>query len=532
VVLNIDPEGEISMEKRSHKTLMITLTLLFSHILAEQALSQPKQQNTISQNSAVSQVGSGDVSREMAKKIEMLEYKLETETNNLEKKYDDLSKSATLFMSILSIFVALLTVFSIYKGLQQHKDYISERSYIRERDRPFEEKQLENIEKLNSVISLVEKTFDLQHKREEEQSNLVKDLFKVKEIVDQLETESKERYSDAKELILSLETVKAMEWPGLLEEIQHVSDKARNKFEEVSRTVLKNEEDQHPYEIAKLYQLIGISALYSNDIDSSFKHLKEADRIYENNALRPDDTMSRAYTKHFLGVGAKNWRKAGDVERGNIKEAHEYLLKAAEIVKDDPKQFLIPVTLTEVISYQSDQKQLATDKAKELIQRFKSLKENSVLDANQQTLFERTFLILGNIEVTEKRYDQAVSYYRKVLEINSRNVYAHLSILYANKSTDSDEWQKALSNLETTGLAKKRETVTKVIALVWAIIASHKANDQSREERYKRELESIGANLLHFTQRQPLFFSPISKEIKEFANLKSQLSQYLQADAY
>jgi tetratricopeptide (TPR) repeat protein len=522
------------MKKRILLTMTIAILFLFSHIVAERTFSQPLPQNTISQGPAISTASTGDKTYEIVKKLEMLEYKLETETKALEKRYDDFSKSATLFMSILSIFVALLTVFSIYKSLQQHKDYIAERGFlveqtknIQDRERPFEQRQLENIEKLNSVISLVEKTFDLQHKREEKQSHLVDELANMKKIVEQFEKESEERYVDAKELILSLADVKAMEWPNLPNEVQNITAKARNKFEEVSRVVLMKEERQHPYEIAKVYQLIGISSFYSNDIASAFKQLSEADRIYENNTPRPEDTMSRAYTKHFLGVAAKNWRRMGDVERGNVNEAYEHLSKADVIVKDDKKQFLIPVTLAEILSYRSDKKQ-AADKVNEIIKRFETLEiNNEELDANQLSLWERLLLIKGNIEMTVNEFDDAELSYRKVFEKNKKNVFAHLSLLAAQKSTDNAEWQEALSLLERSGAIRKKETITKVIAIAWAIIAAHEVNDAPRVERYLNDLKSIGATLLHIAHREPLFFSPLSKNIEEFATLKDQLSKYI-----
>lgn len=526
------------MKKRTLMTMVIAVMLLFAHIVVERALSQPQQSNSMSHGFVFSPASRSDKPYDIAQKLEMLEYKLDTETKALEKRYEDFSKSATFFMSILSIFVALLTVFSIYKSLQQHKDYITERTFfteqakkIEEREKPFEGKQLENIEKLNSVIGLVEKTFDLQHKREEAQSNLVDELKHMKIIIEEFEKEAEEKYRDAKELILSLADVKAMNWPKLTDEVQYIAAKARNKFEEVSRVVLRKEEEQNPYELAKVLQLIGISAFYSNDIASAFKQLSEADRIYGTKSPRPDDTMSRAYTKHFLGVAAKNWRKTGDVERGNVNEAYEYLSKAAEIVKDDPKQFLIPVTLAEILSYRSDQKQAAADMVDEIIRRFEALEKTVKLDANQHSLFVRTFLLKGNLEMTEKRFDQAVNYYEKALGKDNKNAYAHLSLLHAQKCTDSEEWRKALSLLESSGATKKRETVTKVIALVWAVIAAHEGKDESSEERYLKDLESIGTTLSRITHREPLFFSPISKDIEEFTTLKAHLGQYLGTDA-
>ena len=223
-----------------------------------------------------------------------------------------------------------------------------------------------------------------------------------------------------------------------------------------------------------MFQLIGISAFYSNDIASAFKQLSEADRIYGTKSPRPDDAMSRAYTKHFLGVAAKSWRKTGDVERGNVNEAYEYLSKAAEIVKDDPKQFLIPLTMAEILSYRSDQKQAAADMVDEIIRRFEALEKTVKLDANQHSLFVRTFLLKGNLEMTEKRFDQAVNYYEKALGKDNKNAYAHLSLLHAQKCADSEEWRKHYRSLKVQA-RQKRETVTKVIALVQRSLLHMKA---------------------------------------------------------
>ena len=525
------------MHNRTLITMAIAMMLLFAHLAVERAFSQPQQSNTMTHSSAFSPDSRSDKPYDIAQRLEMLEYKLDIETKALEKRYEDFSKSATFIMSILSIFVAVLTIFAIYKSLQQHKDYITERTLftqqadkIEKREEPFAKAQLENIDKLNSVISLVEKTFDLQHKREEAQSTLIDELNHMKSIIKEFEEEAEEKYSDAKELILSLTDVKAMNWPKLTDETQYFAARARNKFEEVSRVVLRKEEKQNPYELAKVFQLIGISAFYSNDIASAFKQLGEADRIYETKSPRPDDAKSRAYTKHFLGVAAKNWRKTGDVARGNINEAYEYSSKADEIVKGDPQQFLIPVTLAEILSYRSDQKQDATAMVDKIIDRFKKLENQVNLDANQHSLFVRTLLLKGNLEMTENKFDQAVCFYDEALKKDSKNAYTHLSLLHAQKLrgdiVDSEKWEKALLLLESSGTTKKRETITRVIALVWAVIAAHEGN-VSIKERYLKDLDSIGTTLSSIAHREPLFFSPISKDLVDFTDLKTQLSQYL-----
>ncbi len=536
------------MKDRTLMTKIMALIILLSLITAEHALSQEQQISPVSPDAAPSPSVAKDIPYNTEQKLEILEYKLNAKTDSLEQRYEDFTKSATYFMSILSVFVAILTIFSIYRSLQQHNDYIKEKEFfinkaeemqkyerdqarkMRERERPFEKSQLQNIEKLNSVISLVEKSFDLQHKREEAQSKLVEEMEHMKIVIEQVEKEAKDKYRDARELILSLEDVKAMSWPILTDEIRAIAKNARDKFEQVSSIVLREEEEQHPYELAKVYQLIGISAFYSKDIASAFKNMGEADRIYSAIPMRPDDTMSRAYTKHFLGVAAKNWRKKGDIDRGNVNEAYEYLSKAAKIVKDDPRQFLISVTLAEVLSYRSYEYKVAAEIADEIIQRFKSLEDSEKLDPNQRSLFVRILLIRGNLEMMSKRSNQAVSYYEKAFEKDSRNAYAHLSLLHAQGSNNSEKWKNALSSLESSGATKKQETITKVIALVWATIAAHESKDETSVERYLRDLESIGVTLSHIANRQPLFFSPISKNIEEFVVLKSQLSQYLKID--
>lgn len=521
------------MKKRMFLKIAMVMFLFFVNFTAERADSQSQQSSPMSPSQLSSSGNQSNNLNNLEVKLEMLQYKLDTETKALEKRYDDFVSLTTFFMTFLSIFVAVLTIFSIFKNLQQHKDYITERTFFNESANKFEGKQLENIEKLNSVIGLVEKTFNLQHKQYLDQQKLVDDFNGMQNIITQLQNAEIEKYHDAKKMILSLAGIKAMEWPKLADEIQSIADKARSKLEQVSKIVLVNEEEKKPYELAKVYQLTGISAFYSNDIVSTFKYLGEADRIYEERTLRPEDNMSRAYTKHFLGVAAKNWRKIGDTERGNLDEAYEYLLKANTIVSEDRNQFLIPVTLSEILSYQSERTLEATQKIDELIQRFEEFNQ---LDYNQTSLFLRTYFLKGNLEVKERRFEEARRYYEEAQKLDKGNAYAHLSILHAQENLhpqnnkDIQGWKEALSLLERSGATKKRETVTKVIALTWSVIATHNIKDESGMQKYLKEFESIGGAFSSIIDRTPLFFSPISKDIMEFTDLKSSLYQYIGRD--
>ncbi|MGD0283575.1 MAG: hypothetical protein ABSB95_14575 [Dissulfurispiraceae bacterium] len=522
------------MKKRILMTMALAMMLLFAHITVEQAFSQPQQSITMSGHSEFAAASRSDKPNDIALKLKMLEYKLDIETKYIEKRYEDFSKSATFFMSILSAFVALLTIFSIYKSIQQHKDYITERNFFTEQvtkrensEGLFEVEQLENIQKLNSVIGLVEKSFHLLKEREEKQTNLVDELKGMKIIIEEFEREAKEKYRDVKELILSLENVKAMEWPKLPYEFQCIAAKARNKFENVSRVVLNKEEEQNPIKLAKVLQLLGISAFYSNDIASAIKQLSEADRIYEDKLPPSEDPKSRAYTKHFLGVIAKNWRKKDDITLGNVNEAYGYLSKASEIFKNEPKQFLIPVTLAEILSYLPDMRAVAAVKIDEIIERFIALGKKAPLDPNQHSLFVRTLLLKGNLCMTENKHDEAEKCYSDAIHKDSQNPYGHLSLLHAQGSSDIEKWKNALSQLERSGATKKPETVTKVIAIVWAVIAAHKGEDNSSQNRYLNDLQSLGTSS-SLIDREPLFFSPLAKDLEDFKTLKENLGRYLE----
>jgi len=533
------------MKRTILMVMALAVMLLIAHITEERAYAL-QQKPMDPQSITSSPYSRSENLPDVAHKLEMLEYKLTVETKASEKRYEasekryeDFSKSVTFIMTILSIFVAILTLFSIYKSLQQHKDYISERTFYTEhikrtenRDKPFEDKQLDNIVKMNAVIGLVEKTFDLQHKREESQSNLVDKLRHMETIIDAFEKEAEEKYSDAKELIFSLADVKAMDWPRLSDEALNISYRARIKFDEISKIVLQKEEERNPYELAKVFQLIGISAYYSNDIASAFKLLGASEKIYETKPPRPDDTKSRAYTKHFLGVAVKNWRKTGDVPGGNVIEAYGYAMKADEIVKNDPKQFLIPVTLAEIMSYSNDKKEIAVLKTDEIIQRFSNIMKTDKLDLNQHSLYVRILLLRGNLEMMEGRFAEAENYYSMAHSEDEKNVYTILSLLHAKKHkgdvVDIEEWINALSLLESLGVTKKRETVTRIIAIVWAIIASHEGKDEFKKETFLKELNANGSTLSRIANREPLFFSPLSKNLEEYKTLKSNLCLYLE----
>lgn len=278
--------------------MVVFIRLLGFQVSAADALSQPQTQSIRSTDTIHNTTVQTDSNSSIMQRVEKLEYRLDTETKSIEKRFEDFFKSVTYIVSFLSIFVAFLTIYSMYRGWQQRKDYLTERRFYEQRATNSEElqrlssvrdgqfatqqlqlgenvlthssgiltQQIQNIEKLGAVIDLVRKTFEFQHEREEKQRDLVEQLAKTDKLLDQFKKDFQKKYSDAAKLILNFKDVKAMEWPSLPDEAQNIATRARSKFEDVSSFVLQAEEKKDPYGFAKVLQLIGTSAFYSNDI--------------------------------------------------------------------------------------------------------------------------------------------------------------------------------------------------------------------------------------------------------------------------
>ncbi len=532
-----------------------------------QPQTQSTQNNALIHNASLQVDGNSSVTQKVDR--------LDTEIKSLEKRFEDFFKYVTYFGALLGVFVAFLTIYSVFRTWQQHKDYLSERRFYEERAINLEDRQklsfehaiqmsnktsehnekssnqqfqlgenilsrsseiltqqIQNIEKLGAVIDLVRNTFDLQLKREESQSELLNKLTETNEIVDQFKKEFQKKYADATKLILSFENVKAMEWPYLPDEAQNIVTRARSKFEDVPSFVLQEEEKKSPYVFAKVQQLIGISAYYSQDIAYAFDRLLEANRIYQSNPPRPEDTLSRAYTKHFLGIAEKNWQLETSVTGSNLKEAQSYLSEAYKMVEKEKKQFLIPVTLAEVLSYQLEQQETASELIKKILGRFTKLRNSENLDANQRSLLVRSYLLKGNLEIKTGQKQEACESFKQAFSEDPNSPFAYLSLALAQppeeEVTVEDYWKTGLQLLERTGSVTKREITTRVTAIVWAIIAAHNCGDAAVKKGYLKSLNLTGKNIRSIAHRVPIFFSPLSKEPLKFTELKKELTQHFE----
>jgi len=306
--------------------------------------------------------------------------------------------------------------------------------------------------------------------------------------------------------------------------------RARSKLEGIPAFVLASEKKKDPVHYAKIMQLAGISAFYANDIDAAIHRLEEAD-IASKEDQRPETTLSRAYTKHFLGVAFKNWCLEGSPISKNVEKAALYLMDAFEAVKEEKKQFLIPVTLAEVMSYQSGAHEDAEKLLGEIIDRLEKLRDSESLDPNQSALLLRAHLYKGNISYKAGRLEEALQRNKEALTVGKKNHYAQLSVLqceFAMKMPiDTDRWREALRLLEASGALKKREITTRIVALAWGFIVSATINDQDETDRFRKEFEGVGRNIRSIAHRFPVFFSPLSKGLMTFVDLKQELNDFV-----
>jgi len=95
-----------------------------------------------------------------------------------------------------------------------------------------------------------------------------------------------------------------------------------------------------------------------------------------------------------------------------------------------------------------------------------------------------------------------------------------------NEPVKLEEWKSGLLMLDGSGAHTKREISSRVLALSWGLIASVNAKCEDRVDKISREFDSIGRNIRSVAHRFPIFFSPVSKELLVFADLKQEIDNY------
>ena len=495
--------------------------------------------------------GVSEGTAKLQQKVEMLEFQLNSEVKAAAKRFDDAFKLFAVLGLFGSIVVAWLSIMNFVRDRQQHKNYQEERQFYegqvetrakREADFASQQldlgkkvlthsdemlaKQIESITKLSGVIGLIQQTFELQVKGAKEQQQLTAQLQIVTDWVNVVNKEFKEKYAAVEKAIFTFKKHSALDWTSLSDEEQKLANVARRTFETIPYFIKNGQDDQ--YRLALVNHLLGVSALYDNDVDAAAQLLREASRIYSSKDPRAEDVFPRAYTYHFLGLIEKNWRPEDTPPGASLKAARDCLEKASNELKGEKDKFLTPVTLAEVLSYIEGERPAAEKLLNRIIGDLENLKKSKWLDANQRTLLGRAYLLRGNLDFLNGNNNGALTWFDKAAKHNPQNHFAWLSLAQVTLDDQMDEkkkrWQTGLETLVASGALKKRELTVRVIALAWAVFASHQIGDAGRKEQYARDFLAIGSQIRSVSHRVPVFFSPLSKGLMPFKDLEEELA--------
>jgi tetratricopeptide (TPR) repeat protein len=270
-------------------------------------------------------------------------------------------------------------------------------------------------------------------------------------------------------------------------------------------------------------------------------------KLYGNDYL--DDNhkkLPRAFCSHYMGLIDKNWCPAGQDKGNNLEMAKRHLQQAWELLKASEREFLTPVTLSEVCSYSSRDResaieQLGSWKAGKFEDNTVEFESGTIkrmidfsrkpggLDPNQSDLLTRALLIRGNIEYVERRHDKALLYYDLASQHDGENPYALLSIAQAtdDPQTKASLFAKGWEALQGSDNLKKREMFGRVLALAWAVIANHELQQRLPLSKYLKELKVFKTSVRSVGKRDPLFFCPLTKNQVFFSELVENLSDWI-----
>jgi len=444
--------------------------------------------------------------REMDRNREETDRRLASDLAAMNTRFDDSNNSTRWALGLLTLLGVVGSVVGSLSWWTNRKDtsrFLSE--------------QIETIGGIRNVIGLIRESYELQKSRET-------DWKDVKGLFDDLGKHFAEAYASVKNRILSLQSVSRMGWSKLSVFQLTLAASARAEFRSIPGSVLQNVSKKNTYEFARVCQLLGASALYANDIGHAEQLLGLARETYNPLPIDPDFRESMAATYFFLGLIAKSWIEENRPLVDALGDATRHLEKAGEFLVHKKNEFLVPITLAEVESYLPASQSGARERLTGIIQ---ALEKLSSRDENQQRLLVRAYLLRGNLE----RGSDADAAYRAALRHDPKNPYATLSIALnsADKSEKAKWFSEGLEALKESRALDKHELTTRATALSWAVIAAHELRRATDRDRYQKDLDTIQAAAVSTGGKIPLFFSPLSRKLHRFEELRSDIDNYLAA---
>ncbi|HEY1757740.1 MAG TPA: hypothetical protein VGG72_20380 [Bryobacteraceae bacterium] len=393
-------------------------------------------------------------------------------------------------------------------------------------------KQIESITKLGDVIGLVEKTFNMQFTRVSDVDKLVTRLGETDAVISSFTKHFREQYKHVSDLMLTFNSHSRMDWTRLTEHEATLASRALTIFDTIPANVLEGilteENGKHRYDIAHLYQLLGVSAFYTNDIDAATRYLERGLQIYGKEDAPTDYLFLQAFCSHYLGLVEKNWCHADRALDVNLSAARQHFEDAHRRLKNKEGEFLTPVTLAEVLSYSDQTWRDAHNELDNIVDRFEKRRTaKQGIDESQNALYGRALLLKGNIFYQQNDNKQAAIWFSRAKDHDPKNPYALLSLAQATAADDQDTsnagFATGLAQLLESGALHKREHSSRLIAVAWAAIAARIADDINAANRFVTEIEQAAAAVRPVGGRAPLFFCPITKKLVQFAQLKKNI---------
>lgn len=396
--------------------------------------------------------------------------------------------------------------------------------------------QIDSIVKLGDIIGLIEETFKRQQERAEGQEKLYDKIEIMNGIVSKFTTHYKDQYEHVCALTLFFKNHSRMAWTRLTTNEENIAARARMSLETIPKFVLDDEMKKDPYKLAHIYQLLGASAFYANDVDVSLRLLEKAHEIYLKIERRPEDLYPYAFCSHFLGIIEKNWRSLDRPIESNLEEAKRHLEEANQCLEHKKGEFLTPLTLVEILSYLKRYRQEAKMLLDEKIKLIEETKSSSGLDENQHVLLGRAYILRGNLEFLDEQFEKAAFWYEQAKDHLEKNHYALLSLGQVNALINPDEknkyFQEGLRVLESSGALKKKEDTFRIMAIAWALIASFEIGDGQREQKYLKEFDTAATYIRCVGNRERMFFCPLTKILANIRELRNNVFLYIKKNKH
>jgi len=383
--------------------------------------------------------------------------------------------------------------------------------------------QSANIKGLGDVLKVIARASNIRLEREEAQGA-------VESMLKSIRTGAERRYLQARDEADRLKDVKAAQWPALPSDRRQVAIGALRLYQSVDDFIKEERSEKEASRHAMLLQRLGVFAYYADhNYEGAISYLTDAIKFFGEQVVDDQFKPAQAWARHFLGVLKKNWPLRIEPTGTSLRQAQELLAAAEAYLTVDSGQFLTPLTHAEVLSYLPNQQRLADEKTSKIIELLETLSRNQNADSIQMGLLPRAYLLRGNIAHMQGNQSAACNLFLKAGEVANANPYAWLSLAEATSDADNAKpyWAKGLALLSRPPAADKPETYTRVLVFTWGILASHALGDNDSYKDYRAAFDEIGLLIEKEGKYTPLFFSPTTKNLVLFDELRKQLAERL-----